>query len=193
MSFEETDTEDSTSLLSEASSLDDDFDTMNLQTNSSDEESTDSEVNSHVWNDIESDSDEEFLESHGFVEEFTFVSKDDTIDPIDCYRYFITDEVIDLKVCETNRHAEQYLQTHEISRRSKSRQWKPTTGEEMLIFLGIIIQMGLAQMQKLKYYSSNSQLYESEIIQNAMSREKFELLKGEKAKFLIAQIALIVC
>ena len=83
--FEETDTEDSTSSLSEASSLDDDFDTMNLQSNSSDEESTDSEVNSHVWNDIESDSDEEFLEDHRFVEELTSVSKDDIIDPIDSY------------------------------------------------------------------------------------------------------------
>jgi hypothetical protein len=30
-------------------------------------------------------------------------------------------------VYETNRYAEQYLQTHEINRRSKSRQWKPTT------------------------------------------------------------------
>ena len=164
MSFEETDTEDSTSLLSETNSLDDDFDAMNLQSNSSDEESTDSEVNSHVWNDIESDSDEEFLEDHGFVQELTSVSKDDTINPIDCYRHFITDEVIDLTVCETNRYAEQYFQTHEISRRSKFRQWKPTTGEEMLTFFGIIIEMELVQMQKLKYYWSNSQLYGSEII-----------------------------
>ena len=69
MSFKETDLEDRTSSLSEASSLNDDFHTMNLQSNSSDEESTDSEVNSHFCNDIESDSDEEFLEDHGFVEE----------------------------------------------------------------------------------------------------------------------------
>ena len=46
----------------------------------------------------------------------------------------------------------------------------------MLTFFGIIIEKGLVQMPKLKYYWSNSQLYESEIIRNAMSREKFELL-----------------
>ena len=64
-----------------------------------------------------------------------------TILPIDCYRHFITDEIIDLMVRETNRYAEQYLETHEISRRSKVHQWKPTTDVEMLNISGIIIKM----------------------------------------------------
>jgi hypothetical protein len=63
---------------------------------------------------------------------------------IDCYRYFITDEMIDLRVCETNRYAaEQYLPTHDMSRRSTILQWKPIPDAEMLTFLGIIIEMGL--------------------------------------------------
>ena len=115
MSFEETNIEDSTSSFNAASFLDDDFDRMNLQSNSFDGGSTDGEVNSHVWNEIESDSDEKLLD-HGFVEELTSVSKDGAVDPINCYRHFITDEVIDLMVCEINRYVEQYLQTHEISR-----------------------------------------------------------------------------
>ena len=36
--------------------------------------------------------------------------------------------------------------------------------------------MGLVQMPKIDYYWSKSQLYGSEIIQNTMSRDKFELL-----------------
>ena len=152
------------------SSLDDDFDRMHLESDSSDEESTDGQLDSQVWNEIESESDAKFMEDHGLVEEVTSVSKDNTIDPIDCY--FITDEIIGLMVRETNRYAEQYLQTHEISRRSKFRQWKPTADEEMLKFFGIIIEMGLVQMPKLKYYWSSSQLYGSEIIRNAMSRER---------------------
>ena len=180
MSFEETDTEDSASSLSEVSSLNDDLDTMHLESDNSDEEVTDheddDEMDSHIWNEIEPESDAEFLEDHGLIEEVTSTSEDNTINPIDCYRHFITDEIIDLMVRETNRYAQQYLQTHEISRRSKFHQWKPTTNEEMLKFFGIIIEMGLVQMPKLKYYWSNSQLYGSEIIQNAMSRERFELL-----------------
>ena len=115
------------------------------------------------------------MEEHGLDEDVTFLMEDNTIDPIDCYRHFITDEIIDFMVRETNRYAEQYFQTHEITSRSKFRQWKPTTDQEMLK-LGIIIQMGLVQMPKLSHYWSSSQLYGSEIIRNSMSRERFELL-----------------
>jgi len=55
-------------------------------------------------------------------------------------------------VRETNRYAEQYLLTHKPNKRSKNLQWKPTTNEEMLKFLGIAIEMGLVQMPKGDYY-----------------------------------------
>ncbi len=139
MSFEETDTEESGSSLSELSFLDDDLDRMNLESGSSDEEMSDDEVGSNVWNEIESESDAELMEDHGLVEEVTSASEGNIINPIDCYRHFITDEIIDLMVRETNRYAEQYLQAHEISRRSKYREWKATTHEEMLKFFWIII------------------------------------------------------
>jgi hypothetical protein len=173
MSFEETNTEESVSSLSEASSLDDDdFASMHLESGSSDEEMSDDEVGSNVWNEIESESDAEFMEDHGLVEEVTSASEDNIINPIDCYRHFITDEIIDLMVCETNRYAEQYLRAHEISRRSKYRQWKPSIDEEMLKFFGIITEMGLIQMPKLSHHWSNSQLCGSMIIRNAMPRER---------------------
>ena len=46
----------------------------------------------------------------------------------------------------------------------------------MLEFLRIIIEMGLVQMPKVNYYWSKSKLYGSEVIQNTMSRDRFELL-----------------
>jgi hypothetical protein len=164
MSFAEIDTEDSASSLSEVSSLDDDFDTMHLESGSSDGEVTDDDMDSHTWNEIEPESDAEFLEDHELIEEVTSISEDNTINPIDCYRHFITDEIIDLIVRETNRYAQQCLQRHEISRRPILHQWKPTTNKEILKFFGIIIEMGLVKMPKLKYYWSSSQLYCSDII-----------------------------
>ena len=119
MSFEETDTEESGSSLSELSFLDDDLDRMHVESGSADEEISDDEMSSNVWKEIESESDEEFMEDHGLVEEVTSAPEDHMVNPIDCYRHFITDEIIDLMVRETNRYAEQYLQTHEISRQSK--------------------------------------------------------------------------
>lgn len=159
MSFEESETEESTSSLSEVSSLDDDFVRMDLESENSDDEDADDELGSPAWSEIQPESDSEFMEDYGLVQEVTSGSRDTTILPIDCYRHFITDEIIDLMVRETNRYAEQYLQTHNISRRSKSRQWKPTNDTEMLKFLGILIEIGLVQMPKLEYYWSNSQLY----------------------------------
>ncbi len=83
--------------------MDDDFDRMDFESASSDEAVTDDEVDSHAWSEIESESDAEFLKDHGFVEEVTPASED-------CYRHFITDEIIGLIVREANRYAEQYLQ-----------------------------------------------------------------------------------
>lgn len=112
------------------------------------------------------------MEDHGLVKEVTSASEDNTVHPIHCCRYFITDKIIDLMVRETNRYAEQFFRAHKITSRSKFCQWKPTTDQEILKFLGIIIQMGLVQMPKLSHYWSSSQLYGSEIIQNSMPRER---------------------
>ena len=112
------------------STLDDDFDGMHLESKSSDEEMAVDEVNSSGWYEIEPEPDAEFVEDYGLVEEVVSASEDNTINPIDCYRHFATDEIIDLIVRETNHYAEQYLQTHEISRRSKFRQWKSTNNQE---------------------------------------------------------------
>ena len=176
MSFEEFETEESTSSLSETNSLYNDFVRMDLESENSDDEDADDELDSPVWSEIQPESDAEFMEDYKLVQEVTSASRDNTILPINCYRHFITDEIIDLMVRETNRCADQYLQTHDISRRSKSHQWKPTNDVEMLKFLGILIKMGLVQMPKLEHYWSNSQLHGSEIIRSAMARDRFELL-----------------
>jgi hypothetical protein len=49
------------------------------------------------------------------LEEVPTNSEDNTINPIDCYRNFMTDEIISLMVRETNQYAEQHEQTHEDS------------------------------------------------------------------------------
>jgi len=117
MSFQQTDTEDSANSLNEVSSLNDHFDAMQLEIGSSDEEVIGDHMDYQACNEIESESDEESLDDHGLIEEVTSISEDNTINPIDCYRHFITDEIIDLMVRETNRYAQQYLQNRETSRR----------------------------------------------------------------------------
>ena len=68
------------------------------------------------------------------MEEVPANSEDSAINPIDYYRHFLTDEIISLMVRETNRYAEQHLQTQKFTKRSKTLQWKPTNNEEMVNF-----------------------------------------------------------
>jgi hypothetical protein len=167
MLFEETDTEENGNSQSDVSSLDNSFSRMPFESSSSEEQVTDADVDSQVWAEIESESDAEFSEDYGMVEEVLANLEDSTINPIDCYRHFITDEIIDLMVRETNRYAEQHIETQKLTKRSKTLHWKPTTNEEMLKFLGIIIEMGLVQMPEIDYYWSKSKLFGSEVIQNS--------------------------
>ncbi|CAF4330653.1 unnamed protein product, partial [Rotaria sordida] len=75
MLFEEIDTEDSANSLSEVSSLDDEFDTIHLGFDSSeevtdyDDDDDDDDMDLHTWNEIEPESDAEFLEDHGLIED----------------------------------------------------------------------------------------------------------------------------
>ncbi len=85
-------------------------------------------MNSQFWDEIESESDTEFLEDYGMMEEVSANSEDNTINPINCYQNFIIDN-ISLMARETNRYAEQHVQAQKLTRRSKTLQWKPSTNE----------------------------------------------------------------
>ncbi len=82
-----------------------------LESDSSDEEVTDDDMDSNAWNEIESESDAEFLEDHGLIEDVTSISEHNTINPIDCYRHFITDEIIDLMVLYQYFSCEKFVGT----------------------------------------------------------------------------------
>ena len=64
-----------------------------------------------MWDEIESGLDVEFLEDYGMAIEVPANSQDTTIIPIDCCRYFITDEIISLMFRETNQYIEQHVET----------------------------------------------------------------------------------
>ncbi|CAF1214822.1 unnamed protein product [Adineta ricciae] len=176
MSSEEIATDNSEKSRSDVSSLDAGFMKIQVESSNSEEEFSDNELDSQVWNEIDSESDGEFQEDYGIVDEVNPTSQDNTIYPIDCYRHFIIDEIISLMIHETNRYAQQHLQAQELTQRLKTLQWKPITHEKMFKFLGIIIEVGLEQMRKVDYYWSKIKLYGPEVIQNTMSRDSFELI-----------------
>jgi len=79
-------------------------------------------------------------------------SSDRDIQPIDVYKIFLTDEVIDLIVRETNRYFEDTAAAKPITRLSKMNAWKPVTSKDIQQFLGILIMMGLNNQPTFECY-----------------------------------------
>ncbi|KAJ8949041.1 hypothetical protein NQ314_008292 [Rhamnusium bicolor] len=95
--------------------------------------------------------------------------------PIDIFKYFITDEVLDLIVTETNIYAHQELhKRHKIKSRIKS--WTDTNRDEIRTFLGVTTAMGLAPLPSLNNYWSKDSLYNNKYIASAFSRDRYLLL-----------------
>lgn len=103
-------------------------------------------------------------------------SSDRDIQPIDVYKLFCTDEVIDLIVMETNRYFEQTAAEKPITRLSKMNAWKPVTSKDIQQFLGILIMMGLNRQPTFDCYWAKSKMYGVELVKNVMPRNKFELI-----------------
>jgi len=61
----------------------------------------------------------------------------------DYFNLFITNEIIDLMVVETNRNADQMLNGWRITKASRYSKWTPTDSDEIKLFLGLLIWMRL--------------------------------------------------
>ena len=61
--------------------------------------------------------------------------------PIDIFRLFVTDDIINVFVEETNRFAKQFIETAEGQENSRFLKWKETTNTEMQTMLGLMFQM----------------------------------------------------
>jgi len=70
----------------------------------------------------------------------------DTTDfqPLQYFKLFFPDSVFELMSSETNRYADQFFESRAVlSPKSRFRNWKPTTPEEMKGFIALHIEMGL--------------------------------------------------
>ena len=101
---------------------------------------------------------------------------DRAIEPIDVYKLFVGDEVVELIVTETNRFFDKTMRATPSSRHSKVKQWKPITSEDVNKLLGILIMMGLNKQPTFDCYWAKSQIYGCDLVQKTMSRNKFELI-----------------
>ncbi|XP_072394747.1 uncharacterized protein [Diabrotica undecimpunctata] len=75
-------------------------------------------------------------------------------EPCDCFKIFLTDDIINYIVEQTNLYAQQVLQNYTTpsNKRKHKKKWVPTNTSEMEKFFGIIMWMGLVKYPRIKAY-----------------------------------------
>lgn len=96
--------------------------------------------------------------------------------PIDFFEHYLTEDVIDLMVVETNRNANYVISKRRLSRKSRLKDWKNTNPEEMRKFIGVLLYMGLVPLPRISDYWSKDVLYKFTAASKVMSRNRFQLI-----------------
>ena len=96
----------------------------------------------------------------------------------DFFKLYITDEIIDEVVTQTNLYARQYLEKEKdnLKPNSTAHQWKPTDMAEMLIFLGLLMLMGIVHKPRMTMYWSRDNIMKTPIFNQVMRSDRFLLL-----------------
>ena len=74
--------------------------------------------------------------------------------PIDIFLQFLSDDILEMIVQETNRFAQQIIESAPLTRKSRLNSWIPMTKSEFKIFLGLVIYMGLVPLPEISLYWS---------------------------------------
>ncbi|KAM5157498.1 piggyBac transposable element-derived protein 4-like [Mantella aurantiaca] len=95
--------------------------------------------------------------------------------PLAYLQLFLTDEVIEKIVTETNRYKEQQSAT--LHRKfSRSRKWEPVTKNDIWNFLGLIILQGVVKKPLQKWYWSTNKLLKTPFFGIVMTEYRFSLI-----------------
>ena len=95
--------------------------------------------------------------------------------PVNFFHLLVDDEVIQLMVDETNRNGQQVCSPGQNTPNSRFNYWRDTDKDEIKVFLGILLWMGLVCMSTIECYWRNSELYRNSVAK-VMTRNRFQLL-----------------
>lgn len=111
------------------------------------------------------------LDEYSKEEEF-LIENVDFNNPSALYKLFLTDNILEIIIRETNKYADQCIRAIPTSRRHQQ-PWQPVTKDEMDAFFGILLIMGIVQLPEIRLYWSRKDMYTNTRIRNAMKRDRF--------------------
>lgn len=71
---------------------------------------------------------------------------------IEYFQLFFTNDIVDLIVSEINRYAEEKIARGNLKPHSRLHNWKPTDRDELLRFIGILLNMGIVRLPTVQMY-----------------------------------------
>lgn len=94
--------------------------------------------------------------------------------PLDYFRLFLTIDLLDHFVAETNRYAHQVIEATPQRHRSRLGKWVDIDRREMEKFLGLVFLMGLVCKPSIPSYWSKSPILYTPVFSEIMARDKFQ-------------------
>lgn len=100
----------------------------------------------------------------------------DEDDPLEYFEQFIDKDIINKIVQETNRYAENYLESAILTPKSRSLKWYDTTDLEMKRFFALLILQGVVNKPVERWYWSTRPIISTPFYGNVMSAQRYSLL-----------------
>lgn len=105
----------------------------------------------------------------------------DNFKPIDFFQLFVTDDLFRHLVFQTNLYGDQYIASkgENLARYALGRDWRNehTSVEEMKVFVGLLLLMGIIRKPTIAMYWSKDPLYDTPLFRNVMTRNRFQTLQ----------------
>nr|XP_046188550.1 piggyBac transposable element-derived protein 4-like [Oncorhynchus gorbuscha] len=94
----------------------------------------------------------------------------------ECFKLFLTEELVGEIVEETNRYALELLEKREPGVRGKLAKWVTTTISEMYTFLVTVLLMGIVKKNSLREYWSTDPMFATPFFASLFSQDRFLVL-----------------
>ena len=100
---------------------------------------------------------------------------EDVSDVLQFFRLFLTIQMLEAIVGETNRRAEQLLQNTQKPQ-ARIRKWTDIDQDELLVFMSLIIYQGIIRKPEVEMYWTVKPLLETPYIRSIMSEKRYGMI-----------------
>ena len=98
-------------------------------------------------------------------------------DPLAFSELFLTDELAEKTVTETNQYAEQYNLKKQLKNGSKDKRWKPQTISELKLQVQRIMYRGVVWKPSYSHYYTTKATYSTSMISRILLYNRLELIE----------------